>query len=128
MAGRAVMKRFEFDPYETLWRVRAKIEGRKRENASDTLLTANPAKVANQEGHEADGLAGLAISSTRQDKITDAVDHFEERAAIREYDGGQNRSEAKAAALIEAARAAGIVVTDLRTAIAARREGKAWER
>jgi hypothetical protein len=37
-----------------------------------------------------------------------AWDIFEERAAIREYDGGQSRAEAERAAWIEAKRAAGI--------------------
>lgn len=37
---------------------------------------------------------------------------YEERAAIREYDGGQDRAEAEAAALQEAMRAAGITALD----------------
>ena len=39
-------------------------------------------------------------------------DLFEERAAIREYDGGQDRAEAEAAAWQEAMRAAGITALD----------------
>ena len=41
-----------------------------------------------------------------------ALDLFEERAAIREYDGGQDRAEAEAAAWQEATRAAGITHLD----------------
>jgi hypothetical protein len=41
-----------------------------------------------------------------------AHDIFEERAAIREYDGEQDRAEAEAAAWIEARRAAGITALD----------------
>lgn len=37
---------------------------------------------------------------------------YEERAAIREYDGGQDRAEAEAAAWQEAMRAAGITALD----------------
>ena len=37
---------------------------------------------------------------------------FEERAAIREFDGGQSRDEAEAAAWQEARRAAGITALD----------------
>jgi hypothetical protein len=35
------------------------------------------------------------------------VDLFEERAAIREYDGGQTRAEAEAAAVADVARSTG---------------------
>lgn len=122
------MKRFEFDAYDVLHRVRAEMEAGKCKNAGEPLLTANPANFANRRGDTGEGLAGLAglaISSTPQEKITDAIDHFEERAAIREYDGCQPRSEAEAAALIEAARAAGVEVIDLRAAIAAGRKGTA---
>ena len=41
-----------------------------------------------------------------------ARDLYEERAAIREYDGGQDRAEAEAAAWQEAMRAAGITALD----------------
>jgi hypothetical protein len=41
-----------------------------------------------------------------------ALDLYEERAAIREFCGGQDRHEAEAAALIEARRAAGIADLD----------------
>ncbi len=57
-------------------------------------------------------------------KIEDAIDHYEERAALREYDGGQTRSEAEREALIEAARAAGVSVIDLRDAIQQKEKSK----
>lgn len=41
-----------------------------------------------------------------------ARDAFEERAAIRQFDGGQSRTEAEAAAWIESRRAAGITALD----------------
>lgn len=41
-----------------------------------------------------------------------ALDIYEERAAIREFDGGQSRPEAEAAAWAEARRAAGITWLD----------------
>ncbi len=41
-----------------------------------------------------------------------ARDLYEERAAIREFDGGQDRAEAERAAWIEARRAAGITALD----------------
>lgn len=41
-----------------------------------------------------------------------AHDIFEERAAIREFDGGQDRAEAEAAAWIEARRGAGVTALD----------------
>ena len=41
-----------------------------------------------------------------------ARDLYEERAAIREYDGGQDRAKAEAAAWQEAMRAAGVAVLD----------------
>ncbi len=53
--------------------------------------------------------------------LADALDHFEERAAIREYDGGQPRSDAERETLMEAARAAGIDVIDLQAARDAKR-------
>lgn len=41
-----------------------------------------------------------------------ALDIYEERAAIREFDGGQDRAEAERAAWIEARRAAGVTDPD----------------
>lgn len=55
------------------------------------------------------------------DALADALDHFEERAAIREHDGGQTRAEAEAAAMLEAAEAYGIPADELRDALTKRR-------
>ncbi|WP_205123441.1 hypothetical protein [Marimonas lutisalis] len=44
-----------------------------------------------------------------------ARDHFEERAAIREFDGGQTRTEAERAALSEAAAAVGLAPETLQS-------------
>ena len=55
------------------------------------------------------------VSQRPQPEITPeelARDIFEERAAIRQYDGGQDRAEAEAQAWIEARRAAGITALD----------------
>ena len=54
-----------------------------------------------------------ACEETEADRLALAVDLFEERAAIREHDGGQDRRAAERAALAEAARAAGVSATAL---------------
>lgn len=56
------------------------------------------------------------------DRLADAVDHCEERVAIREHDGGQPRPKAEAAALIEAATFHGISTETLKAALTARNE------
>jgi hypothetical protein len=43
-----------------------------------------------------------------RDDLRDAVEHWAERAAIREFDGGMDRADAEAAALIDVAVAEGI--------------------
>jgi len=77
----------------------------------ERLLNAKPAKPAKQEADQRarfSSLATLAISRASNpvfcpDALDDFTrDHFEERAAIREYDGGQGRAEAEAAAWAEA--------------------------
>jgi len=110
------MKRFEFDAYEALRRAR---EGR--------TLPIRPTSPIPQ-GRKRAGIGRIGrIGATdgKTEKIIDAVNHFEERAAIREYDGKQTRSEAEAAALFEAVNAAGVEVVQLSMAIAARKRGKA---
>jgi hypothetical protein len=60
---------------------------------------------------ECAGLGGLGTVHASGPEISPdelARDIFEERAAIREYDGGQERAESERAAWIEAKRAAGI--------------------
>ena len=59
------------------------------------------------------GLGGLGTVRASDPEMTPeelARDLYEERAAIREYDGGQDRAEAEAAAWQEAMRAAGIMI------------------
>ena len=55
-----------------------------------------------------------------------ALDHFEERAAIREFSGGQDRAEAEAAALVEASEASGIAVERLRILADRERHPDSW--
>ncbi len=57
------------------------------------------------------GIGGLGTVRTSDPEMTPeelAREIYEERAAIREFDGGQDRDEAEAAAIIDARRAAGI--------------------
>ena len=49
--------------------------------------------------------------------LTEAINHYEERAAIREFDGGQPRIAAEAAALIETSKLYQMPAADLRAAI-----------
>jgi hypothetical protein len=56
-----------------------------------------------------------------EEALADACDHFEERAAIREHDGGQPRPEAEAAAMVEAAAAVGLDPEELRSLLDGRR-------
>ena len=55
-----------------------------------------------------------------------ALDSFEERAAIREHDGGQARAEAEAAALAEVATAAGMAPEALQALWAAHPDARAY--
>ncbi|WP_170456930.1 hypothetical protein [Ruegeria arenilitoris] len=124
MEGFEIMKRFEFDSYATLRRVRAEIEGRKRKSACEASPLPFPPFSpfpVETEGAETGRNGKNGTPADQSENITDAEEHFEERAAIHEYYGGQDRSEAEAAALIEAVRAAGIEVAYRRTTIAARR-------
>lgn len=63
----------------------------------------------------APGVADVADVATPRREITPddlARDLYEERAAIREFDGGQDRPEAERIAWIEARRAAGVTALD----------------
>lgn len=68
----------------------------------------NPPNLPNRSGSDRAGLGGLgglgpAYPQTPEMTPEESTrDYFEERAAIREYDGGQDRAEAEAAALAEA--------------------------
>jgi len=59
-------------------------------------------------------------------KASEALDAFEERAAIREYDGGQARADAEAAAMAEVARAAGMSPEALRGLWAAHPDSRVY--
>lgn len=67
----------------------------------------NPPNLPNRGGSDGAGLGRLGKLGTVCSQTPDmkpeelARDYYEERAAIREYDGGQNRAEAEAAALVE---------------------------
>lgn len=93
------------------------------------------AKLAEIEGHppcytcyncyktarNAAACSNVADVATRPREITPeelARDIFEERAAIREYLGGQSRAQAEAAALEEAAKATGMDPRALKLALA----------
>ncbi|WP_109313040.1 hypothetical protein [Ruegeria sp. AU67] len=86
----------------------------------------------NRSGDEGSGLArlgrlGTVTGETEKtpagaDRLADAIDHFEERAAIREYDGGQNRLQAEAVALIEAATFHGVSTGEVKAALMAKME------
>lgn len=71
----------------------------------------NPPIRANRSGSEGAGLGKLGRLGTVCSQLPVmtpeelARDLYEERAAIREYDNGQDRANAEAAALIEARRA-----------------------
>jgi hypothetical protein len=58
------------------------------------------------------GLGAVRGSDPEMPPAELARDLYEERAAIREFDGGQDRAEAEAAAWQEARRAAGITALD----------------
>ncbi len=86
---------------------------------NDGQHVAKPAIPANQQVRLAE-LASLASLQHHRSSIAitdaseDALDAYEERVAIRVFDGGQPRAEAEAAALIEAANGAGLDANTLR--------------
>lgn len=57
---------------------------------------------------EDQNVAEVAEVAPHQTLTEDARDHFEERAAIREFDGGQRRNDSEHSALREAANAWGV--------------------
>lgn len=99
------MTRFAFDATAALQRAR------QCENI------ANRPNLPNRDPEADPGLGRLGrlgpiapetTQATDPDRLAVALDHFEERAAIRQFDSGQSRAEAEAAALAEAARAWGV--------------------
>lgn len=93
-----------FDPYRAL----AELRRERRGSGPATSATSATASVlrSSRVAEVADVAAPLALSS---EKLAEAVDAFEERATIREFDGGQPRAEAERGALNETAAAYGIV-------------------
>lgn len=80
---------------------RAEIEGRTRAIRATRAIPATPNSTN-------------STNSTPRDL---ARDLFEERAAIREHDGGQSREEAEALAVEDVARALGLPVDEVRAAV-----------
>lgn len=75
----------------------------------------NPPNRPNGSATGGAGLGGLGTVRASDPEITPeelARDLFEERAAIREFDGGQDRAMAEREAWAEARRAAGITALD----------------
>lgn len=71
----------------------------------------------NREADQTHGLGRLGrLGTLRPVKITkaEARELFEERAAIREFEGGQTRPEAERAALTEVAEQCGMAAAELR--------------
>jgi hypothetical protein len=95
-----------FDPYKALTELGRDGAGHSPANP------ANPARRQRPEPLRPTGLAELAGLAAPSDldaeTLAQTLDSFEERAAIREFDGGQMRAEAVRAALGETARAYGI--------------------
>lgn len=89
-----------FDPYAKLAEIRA-------------APPATSATTATQPSHKCRLSQESQLSQAPWD--VDAIFHeLEERAAIREYDGGQSRSEAEAGALDDVAQATGMDRNTLR--------------
>lgn len=74
------------------------------------------------------GAPAVPAQARRPAPGLEALDAFEERAAIREFDGGQTRAEAEARALAEVAQAAGIAPGDLRRRWAAHPDARDYLR
>lgn len=91
-----------FDPHAKL----AEIAGHPPATSATTATNAWDARPVSQMSQ---------VSQPPDPEMTPeelARDLYEERAAIREFDGGQDRAEAEAAAWQEARRAAGITALD----------------
>jgi hypothetical protein len=110
--------KFQFDGWASL------------ERARNLLPHPNRPNRPNRRGIEGAGLGRLGrlgaggsskpFSPVDPEVLADALDCFEERAAIREYEGGQTRVEAEIAAMHEAAETYGIATEALRAAVAAK--------
>lgn len=94
-----------FDPHAKL----AEIAGHPPATSATTATTATQTPAAHPVSQKSQVSQGPQPEMT-PDEL--ARDLYEERAAIREHDGGQDRAEAEAAAWPEARRAAGITTLD----------------
>jgi hypothetical protein len=74
------------------------------------LTEPSPEGVLSEKSVLSEGVRADPVPEMTPDEL--ARDIFEERAAIREFDGGQTRAEAERAAWPEARRAAGITALD----------------
>ena len=88
------------------------------ERAQDRQALPNPPNRPNRGEENRAGLGGLGglgtVRVSAPEMTPDELDRdiYEERAAIREYDGAQDRQEAERAAWGEAKQAAGITALD----------------
>lgn len=92
-----------------------------------------PAGKDKQKQYSPTGPSGPTVIRTPSAAATftvagalDLLDRYEERAAIREHDGGQPRVEAEADALVEAAKGAGLTANMLRKLWAEHPDAKAF--
>ena len=100
------MTAFTFD-------AKAALERAQKRRGLPTLPTLPTDRHAKTEKVGTVGTVGtVRVSDPEMTSEELALDLYEERAAIREYEGGQDRAEAEAAAWQEAMRAAGITALD----------------
>lgn len=95
-----------FDPY-------AALSGRKHDGGgqppASSASSANPASRLTLESPRLAEIAGLAAPrASDPETLAVALDSFEERAAIREFEGRQAQADAERAALAETAAAFGV--------------------
>ena len=95
------MSGFTFDAKAALERAR----NRPDVPTVPTVPTRSPAQPGSVGGVGKVGTVRASYPDMTPDEL--ARDLFEERAAIREFDGGQDRAEAERQAWVEAYRAAG---------------------
>ena len=99
------MTAFKFDPWAALQRAKKMSANRQINPALPTLPTLPTPRPA--DGRKAGKVGKVGTVRAADTQMTPeelARDLYEERAAIREYDGGQSRAEAERAAGIEAPR------------------------
>lgn len=97
-----------------------------RNRTVDPAKAAKVAKVEEQIGQALAGHRSRSLEQRQEADMDEALDAFEERAAIREYCGGQCRPEAEKAALEEVAQAAKIRPEDLKQRWAAHPDARVY--